>query len=348
MGGGLRRLTLPSPSSIDSIALAAAHPNLALVKYWGNRDESLRLPQNGSLSITLAGLHTVTRVRFNSELTADRLDLQGRPADPRALERVVRHLDLVRDLAGIRAAAEVTSASDFPTGAGLASSASAFAALSVAASQAGGLRLNPTELSRLARRGSGSACRSIFGGFVEWTAGQDDQTSFASSLAPPEHWPLADVIAVVHPGEKAVGSSEGHRLAGTSPEQARRLEGAEARLDECRNAILARDFPALAAIVEDESDLMHAVMESSSPPLHYRRPESYALMSAVRAWRSAGSNVCYTLDAGPNVHCICPLAEAAEIEARLRRERVVQRVITAGIGGGARLLENDDPLTALL
>jgi len=333
---------------MDSSAAAAAHPNIAFIKYWGNRDDALRLPQNGSISMTLAGLHTVTRVHFDDRREADALVLQRRAATPAEGERVSRHLDLIRDLSGIRARAQVTSAGDFPIGAGLASSASAFAALTVAAARAAGLDLTPTDLSRLARRGSGSACRSIFGGFVEWYAGQDDRSSHAEPLAEENHWGLVDLIAVVSGVEKPVGSSEGHRLAATSPRQADRLAGAEARLDACRAAILARDFAALAAIVELDSDLMHAVMESSTPALHYRTPASNTVMTAVRAWREAGHSVCYSLDAGPNVHCLCPVEEASALEQRLRSLPGVMRVLPARVGAAARILPLEDPLISLL
>jgi diphosphomevalonate decarboxylase len=333
---------------MDSTAFAAAHPNIALIKYWGNRDEALRLPHNSSISMTLAGLHTVTRVRFHDGFASDVVVLHGRPATGEARLRVTQHLDLVRRLAGLSARAEVVSANDFPTAAGLASSASAFAALTVAATRAAGLDLSATELSRLARRGSGSACRSILGGFVEWEAGQDDQTSYAVPLAAADHWPLMDIVAVISTAEKGVGSSEGHRLSASSPAQAARLASVADRLAVCRAALRRRDFPALANVVEQDSDLMHAVMESSTPPLRYRLPASLALMSAVQGWRAAGLAVCYTLDAGPNVHCLCPAAHAPAVEQRLEQVPDVLRVITAAVGSGARSLLESDPLTALL
>jgi diphosphomevalonate decarboxylase len=333
---------------MDSTAVAAAHPNIALIKYWGNRDDALRLPMNGSISMTLGGLHTVTRVRFREALSTDVIVVDRRPATASAHQRVTRHLDLVRQLAGHMARAEVDSASNFPTGAGLASSASAFAALTLAASQAAGLDLSGADLSRLARRGSGSACRSIFGGFVEWTAGLDEPSSYAAPLAPADHWPLIDLIAVVSTKEKGVGSSEGHRLAATSPLQAGRVLAAEGRLAACREAIFARDFSRLAAVVEEDSDLMHAVMESSTPPLRYRTSVSLQITSAVRSWRAAGYFVCATLDAGPNVHCLCPASQAPAIEKLLMDLGGVLRLISAPVGLGARLLAETDPLTRLL
>lgn len=329
-------------------ATATAHPNLALIKYWGNRDDALRLPRNGSISMTLAGLHTVTRVRFDSELEADRVTLNRRPATPAERQRVVQHLDLVRRQAGVDTSAEVVSASDFPSEAGLASSASAFAALSLAAAAAGGLDLTASDLSRLARRGSGSACRSVFGGYVEWRAGEDDGTSFAEPIADAGHWALVDLIALVETVPKAVGSTEGHQLAATSPLQEARVASAPRRLEACRRALLDRNFASLVEVVERDCHLMHAVMQTSSPPLLYWAPATISVIQMVRTWREQGDDLCYTLDAGPNIHCLCPATVADEMADRLGHIPGVLRVLAAGPGGPARLLDPQDPLLALL
>ena len=320
-------------------ATALAHPNIAFIKYWGNRDEILRLPANGSISMNLDGLFTRTRVQFDPSLETDALRLNQRPVQGLGLERVSAVLDLVREKAGMQACAEVTSENNFPSGAGLASSASAFAALALAASKAAGLDLDERELSRLARRGSGSAARSVPGGFVEWQAGSGDEDSFAFSIAPPEHWDLVDCIAIVSTASKQTGSTAGHALAGTSPLQQARLTDTPRRLEICRGAILDRDFEALAGIVELDSDLMHAVMMTSTPALHYWGPASLAVMQAVRGWRADGLPACYTVDAGPNVHVLCPKAQARDVAARLRKIPGVAQVLTAGPGGPARLLE---------
>jgi len=329
-------------------AIAAAHPNIALIKYWGNRDDALRLPRNGSISMTLAGLHTVTRVRFDPGLQLDSVTLNQRPASAADRQRVIQHLDLIRARAGVPEPAQVVSASDFPAAAGLASSASAYAALTLAACTAAGLDLAAADLSRLARRGSGSACRSVFGGYVEWHAGEDDATSFAEPIADDRHWPLVDVIALVDTGQKPVGSTEGHQLAVSSPLQEARVASAPRRLEACRRAVLERDFDRLAEVVEHDCHLMHAVMQTSSPPLLYWAPASLAVMLAIRTWREEGVRVCYTIDAGPNVHCLCPADSASEVVDRLQRLPGVSRALSAGPGGPARLLEADDPLTALL
>jgi len=184
------------------------HPNIAFIKYWGNRDEYLRLPANGSISMNLAGLETRTSVTFSSLRLEDSLSINGGPTSEAALHRVSAFLDLVRQKAGINTCAEVTSESNFPLDAGIASSAAAFAALALAATKAAGIELNEAGLSHLARHGSGSACRSIPGGFVEWQMGTSDVDSYAISIAPPEHWDLADCIAIVSSDPKSTGSTE--------------------------------------------------------------------------------------------------------------------------------------------
>ncbi len=242
-------------------------------------------------------------------------------------------------MAGIDVRAEVLSENNFPSGAGIASSASAFAALALAASTAAGLSLSERDLSRLARRGSGSACRSIPGGFVEWQMGTGDEDSFAFSIAPADHWPLADCIAVVSEARKLTGSTQGHALAPTSPLQAARLADTPRQLGLCRQAILDRDFDALASIVELDSDMMHAVMMTSTPALHYWTAASLEVMSSVRSWRQDGLPVCSTVDAGANVHVICPETHSLEIASRLRSLAGVKDVLTATVGGPAVLVD---------
>jgi len=218
------------------IATGRAHSNLALIKYWGNRDEALRLPANGSISVVLGGLFTTTTVAFRPELTADEVTIDDQRAIGGAAARVTGHLDHLRQLAGVPTFAAVTSHNNFPTGAGIASSASAFAALTVAAAAALDLSLSERELSAIARLGSGSAARSIPGGYVEWYAADQHAESYAETIAPPEHWPLCDLIAVVSRAHKATGSTEGHALPGRvrfkshgSPGQRRALPFAEVR-----------------------------------------------------------------------------------------------------------------------
>jgi diphosphomevalonate decarboxylase len=321
-------------------ATAEAKPNLAFIKYWGNRDNTLRLPSNSSISMNLDGLYTRTTVSFQPSLPFDELVINGHEVMGKGLERISYILDIIRGMANIHERAEVMSENNFPSGAGIASSASAFAALALAGSKAAGLNLSEPELSRLARRGSGSASRSIPGGFVEWQAGTSDEDSFAFSIAEPSHWDLVDCVAIVSAAHKKTGSTEGHAIAHTSPLQSARVADASRRLDICRKAILERDFEAFTSIVELDSDMMHAVMMTSTPALHYWKPASLEVMNCVRQWRAEGMQVCYTVDAGPNVHVLCPETEARNIEKRLREIKGVDKVLVAQVGGPAKIVEN--------
>lgn len=323
--------------------VAAAHPNIAFIKYWGSRDPAINLPMNGSLSMNLGGLFTRMRVTLNPSLKSDRLFIDGEEEKGASLSRLSRFLERVRQMSGSETFALVESWNNFPIGAGIASSASAYAALSLAASRAYGLLLDEKGLSRLARYGSGSACRSVPAGFVEWLAGEDDYSSYAISIAPPDHWELIDLIAVVSQERKMTSSAEGHRLAATSILQNARVEDAPRRLQLCRQALLARDFDGLAAIVELDSTLMHAVMMTSSPPLFYWHPATLEVMRAVMRWRHSGIPACFTVDAGPNVHVLC-LAEWKDWLCKALKDiQGVTRVIEASPGGAAWYEDADWP-----
>ncbi len=320
-------------------AKAVSHPNIAFIKYWGNRDSSLRIPVNGSISMNMAELETITSVTFDKSLTADQLTLNGKLAEPGQVKRVADFLDIIRKMAGISLHADVVSSNNFPTGAGIASSAAAFSALALAGSKAAGLNLDEKALTRLARRGSGSASRSIPDGFVEWLPGTTDEDSYSISLASASSWDLRDVIAVVAAGEKKTGSSEGHGLAGTSPFQTTRVADAPRRLSMCREAVLARDFDRLAAVMELDSDMMHAVMMTSTPPLFYWEPASLRIIKSVPLWRDQGIPCAYTLDAGPNVHILCPASAVKDITSRLSDIQGVVSILETSAGGPSRLLE---------
>lgn len=318
-------------------ATAVACSNIALIKYWGNVDAALRIPANSSLSMNLGGLETVTSVEFDERLYADVILIDGSGAVGPARDRVVTHLDRVRSMSGLACAARVESNSNFPADAGIASSASAFAALSLAASSAADLQLDERTLSMLARLGSGSACRSIPAGFVEWTAGEGHTTSYAHSVAPPDHWDLRDLIAIVSTAPKPVGSTHGHALADSSFLHAARVGTVRQRLAACKEALLARDLAAFGPLVEEDALAMHAVMFTSRPPVLYWLPETVAVMRAVHAWRAEGLQVYFTIDAGPNVHCLCLPPDHAAVEQRLRAIPGVLDVLSAAPGPGARL-----------
>lgn len=321
-----------------NIATAIAHPNIALIKYWGNRDHELRIPENGSISFNLGGLFTKTTVEFDQALEKDTLEINGISVDNSGLRRVSNFLEIVRKMAEKSHFARVISENNFPIGAGVASSAAAFAALSLAATKAFGLDLSEFDLSRLARRGSGSACRSIPPGFVEWVPGRNDSNSYAYSIAPADYWDLVDIVTIVMGHHKAVGSTAGHALARTSPIHNARVADAARRLEIGKSAILSRDFTALADIVELDSNLMHAVMMTSSPSLVYMEPATISIMKAIPIWRQEGIPVCYTLDAGPNVHVICQKDYVDSVKELLKDLNGIEKILVAPVGGGTELV----------
>jgi len=320
-------------------ATATACANIAFIKYWGKRDVELNLPANSSLSMNLDRLTTVTTVEFSADYGDDLVILDGREQRGESRQRIVAHLDRVRVMAGLPVSARVISENSFPVGAGLASSASGFAALSLAASRAAGLELSQRELSILARFGSGSACRSVPGGFTEWTAGTSSDESFARQIAPPEHWELRDVIAIVSRAHKRVGSTEGHSLAPTSHLHQARVASVAERLAQANTALLEKDLATLGRLIEEDAVSMHAVMMTSRPPIYYWLPSSIRLIHEVQDWRAEGLEVYFTFDAGPNVHLICQAADQAEVERRLKDIEGVLEVIVGGPGPGARVIK---------
>lgn len=319
-------------------ATALAHPNIAFIKYWGNTNDNLRLPQNGSVSMNLHELTTRTTVTFDQSLPKDIFDLNGVRQTGDALQRVTNHLNVIRGLRGISTRAHILSENNFPANAGIASSSSAFAALTVAGVRAVGIEMSSKDLSRLARRGSGSACRSIPGGFVEWYRGNSDIDSFAITFAAQEYWGLADCITLVDSSNKKVSSSDGHASSKTSPIQQGRVLDAERRIDICKQAIIARDMSALSEIIEQDSNLLHAVTMTSTPAIYYWQPVTLEIMMSVQTWRKTGIPVAFTIDAGPNVHVICEAQQAEKVKNKLLAISGVKDVIVAQPGGPARLV----------
>lgn len=329
--------------AIGTPMTARACANIALVKYWGKRDAALNLPAEGSLSLTLAALSTTTTVRFDPDLAADSLRLDGHPATGRALTRVSRWLDIVRLRAGTDARAEVISDNDFPTASGLASSASAYAALALAATRAAGLALDPRELSILARLGSGSAARSIHGGFVRMHRGEraDGSDAFAEPVtsASPD-WPVRMVIAVVGGGRAKEHASRDamEHCARTSPLYPGWLASVPGDLASAERAIAARDLDSLGQVAEASALCMHAAAMASRPAILYFEPATLACMAEVRALRAAGVPAYHTMDAGPHVKVLCTADHAERVGAALADVPGVSRVMVSAPGAGVGLV----------
>lgn len=322
-----------------------APPNIALVKYWGVRDPAQGLPYNSSLSVTLDRLRSRTTVRFDPALTEDAVELNGAPAVGGPRDGVVRFLDRVRGIARLTDRARVRSDNNFPTASGLASSASGFAALAGAASRAAGLSLSERELSRLARLGSGSACRSIFGGFVEWRAGRrpDGRDCYARGLFPAGHWPeLVDLVLLVRDAPtKAVRSKDAMQATvRTSPEYAARLREVPGRIRGMRAAIGARRADRLFPLVMEECDSFRRVCETTVPSLDYLTGTSRAILAEVRAINDdAGRPIAaYTHDAGAHVHVFTLRRDLARVRGRLATIRGVDRALVIRPGPGGRVV----------
>jgi len=320
-------------------ATARAGANFALVKYWGKADARLNVPAVGSISITLDALYTETEVELMPAQRSDELVLDGKRRDD-DLVKISACVDLLRRKAGVDTRVRVVTRNNFPTGAGLASSASGFAALVRAAEAAFGLTLSARERSVVARQGSGSAARSIFGGFVEMHAGTaaDGNDSFAEPLLESKEWPLEVVIAVTAKGEKEIGSRSGMtRSATSSPYYAAWVAGQPPDLAAARGAIGARDFTALAEVAEHNCLKMHAAALAAQPPLVYWNGATVECLHAVRRLRAGGVPVFFTIDAGPQLKAVCLPGARGEVERTLRGVPGVLELLTSALGPGAEL-----------
>ncbi len=320
-------------------ATAVAPSNIAFIKYWGVRDKVLRLPVNPSISMNLSNLLTTTTVEFDSQFPEDSITIDDQQ-ETGERNRVIVHLDRIRKLADISHKAKVISKNNFPSSTGLSSSASGFAALTVAGAMAAGLDLSKKELSILARQGSGSACRSIPDGFVEWLDGDSSETSYAVSLYRPEYWDIADVVALVSNEKKDVGSSEGHKLASTSPFFGKRLELNKQKMTQIKKYMEEKNFTAFGELVEAEALELHAIYLTSQPSLIYLLPGTLAVMRKVKRWRSEGLEVYFTLNTGQDIHLICEQKNAekvAELASAVKEVREANINVSAK---GVRLIEN--------
>ena len=299
-------------------AAVRAHTNIALIKYWGKRDEDEFLPMNSSLSLTLDKLYTDTFVHFDDQLIEDQFYLDNKKQDEKETKKISNFLDLFRSAANIDTRALVKSINHVPTAAGLASSASAFAALAGAANLATGLNLDPQTLSTFARRGSGSATRSIFGGFVEWNKGTSSEDSFAIPIDDAS-WDVGMVIVAVNREAKKVSSRVGMKqTVETSPFYPAWVETAETDLVNIKAAIEAKDFEKMGEITEHSAMKMHGSMLGANPPLSYFEPATMTAIRCVQELREQGIPCYVTMDAGPNVKILCRLTQADLIKDKLK------------------------------
>ncbi|HMA93914.1 MAG TPA: diphosphomevalonate decarboxylase [Polyangiaceae bacterium] len=311
---------------------ATAHANIALAKYWGKANATNNLPAVPSLSLTLEGLRTTTRVFFDSSARCDEVYLDAAPVEGRPLERVVALLDQVRALAQMQTRAVVESRNEFPTAAGLASSASGFAALALAATHAAGLHLPRSTISSIARRASASAARSLWGGYVALPALGD----CAEPIAATEHLPLYMLVVLTTRRQKKISSTEGMALtASTSPYYRAWTESAPLVFEEIRCAILDRDVERLGAAAEHSALAMHASMLAARPALRYFSPATLSVIDRVYELRSSGLASFVTMDAGPNVKVLTTPEHANQVEQALRELPEAVEVIRCSGGPDA-------------
>lgn len=319
----------------DSAASAVAHSNIALVKYWGKSDAELNLPAVPSLSLTLDALKTTTEVHFDAALDTDEVTLDGARVSEREQARVVALLDRVRALAAQDTRARVVSNNDFPTAAGLASSASGFAALAVAAAAAAGLTLPPQTLSALARQSSASAARSLFGGFVNLLANAEH----AAPIAAPDHWNLRLLVAVTEAGRKPMGSTEAMETTRrTSPYYPAWVSQAPALYNEAETAVVERNFSALGECMEQSTLMMHASMLATRPAILFMTEATWSVVRHVRHLRAEGLPCYFTVDAGPHVKVLVEEQHATALGEELSRLAAVRHLISCAPGPGAHLV----------
>lgn len=318
--------------------------NIAFIKYWGAEDLARAIPANPSLSMTLRSCYSRSTVEWLEEDGEHEIrwragDGELETAPPAFAERVHRHLDVLRHWSKRGGRFRVATENSFPSAAGMASSASGFSALTLATLGALDLEASPAELSVLARRsGSGSAARSVMGGYVEWPTDGDEQASdvrcYARQIAGADHWDLRNVIAVVERGAKSTSSLDGHRRARTSPYWPTRQQQLPGRLQAVREAIEQRDLERLGTVVEAEAIDLHCVAMTSEPAIFYWRPATLEVLAAVRAMRRDGVAAFSTMDAGANVHVICSPESESEVAARLGRLDIELSLIHDGVGTG--------------
>lgn len=330
--------------SSDVGATARACANVALVKYWGKRDEERNLPAVGSISVTLADLVASARVSESAETA--RFSSRGVPVEGIAAQRMADYLDWLADVLGQKARLSVDVEASFPVGAGLASSAAIYCATAAAGAAALDVRVDRSRLSSLARVGSGSAARSVFGGWVEWSRGEleDGSDSVATELLPEAAWPISMVVAVIREGPKEIPSRDAMRhVAETSPLYRGWIEGQTEDLDAMREAIAARDLSRVGRIAEENCLRMHAITFAARPPILYWTPATLAAILAVRQLRADGCPAYFTIDAGPQVKVLCAPENVTTVEEAMGRVPGVLRVFSSGLGGGVEMLDGRAP-----
>lgn len=317
---------------------AEACANIAICKYWGKRGPG-NAPATPSISLTLASLTTTTTIT-RLDRGPDKFTLNGAPASGVVRERIVEYLELWREWELLKGHFHVESRNSFPTAAGLASSASGFAALATALNEFSASRLPPTELSRLARWGSGSAARSIVGGLAALGAGNDPA---AKRLVPAADVPWGMVIVLVKEAGKEVSSREAMELSRlTSPFYQKWVLTDRYHYREISGALKDWDLERTGLLMEENTLAMHACMLTTRPPLLYWHPVTLMLWQEISRWRRDGLQAYATTDAGAHLAVLCHQRDLEQVARRVRRladsGATIADVIASAPGGPARVI----------
>lgn len=329
---------------MKQIGRCRAHTNIALIKYWGKRNDDLFLPMNSSLSLTLDAFYTDTSVTLDTDLTEDEFYLNGIKQDEKETTKISRFLNLFRQVAQDNTFAKVESYNHVPTAAGLASSASAFAALAGATNSALKLNLDKKTLSTFARQGSGSSTRSIYGGLVEWNMGEDDlsQTSHAIEIDDAS-WDIGMIVIAINKQQKKLSSRIGMKLTvETSPFYPVWVTEAKKDLKAIKEAIKEKDFVKLGEITESNGMKMHATMLGATPPISYWEPDSVKAINKVKEIRNNGIPCYVTMDAGPNVKVLCRQSQMSDILNKLKESFTNDQLICSKVGEGIKELTDEE------
>lgn len=319
-------------------ATAWAPVNLALIKYWGKRDKDLNLPCNISISVNLSSLYTITTVDFSRKYVRDIVIIDGEK-NKKEIYRVIQHIERIRLLGDTKDKVKIVSQNNFPKGTGIASSASGFAALTLAATSALNLKLSQKELSLLARLGSGSACRSIPSGFVEWKKG-DKNNSYGKTIFSKNYWMIKVATIILDEQPKEISSTQGHLLATSNPFFKVRLKNINKKIIALKQTIKNKDFINFGKIIEQEALEIHAIMITSNPPLVYFSGKTISLIKKVFQLRKKGLPIFFTLDAGPNPHLFFLSKNEKQIKKVLDEDKNIKRYYISKVADGAQLISD--------
>ncbi len=330
---------------------AIAHPNKALVIYWGNKNDALRIPNRSSLSVTLQGLnhpldYIVSLRTLGPSPERDKVIIDGIEDKGEIYSYFVSHLNAMRGYTGFKDKVEVSTRKSFPVGSGLAGSAASASALAEAFAGLIGKSDDTRLKSIMARRGSGSASRSVFGGFVVWQKGNanDDSSSFAKQLFNENHWDLRNIIAVVSSNPKKIRSIDGMKLSAKTcpqPIYSNFVSVANTHIEQISAALLARDLSRIGALYEEENHLFRQVCINTMPSLDYWAKATHDILDKISTLRKEGIAAYAGTDAGPNVHVFTMPKYVERVIKSVQEVEGIEDIIHCRVGGGSHLIEGE-------